>query len=190
MNKSNAMNRIKKAIGTKGESASAAGTKIVELDELYRFLEHKSRTATRENIYVMTMVSREPQQITGHAVSRDKSSGTIQRMVDMAPEVGVYCTDGYSGYPDVVFPGEHIYNIHNKSDTFTTEGVHADLRQYIPTPARRSRCFPRKPENLQAVLVVFVQAYNCFGLQKHRYRFLHPGTSVPFSFNCVFGHLS
>ena len=125
-------------------------------------------------------------------MSRDKSSGTIQRMVDMAPVAEVYCTDGYSGYLDVVFPREHIYHIHNKNDTFTAEGLNADLHQYIPTPARRSRCFPRKLENLQAVLSVFVQDYNCFGLQKHRYRFLHPGGPFPFlyltSFNCVSEH--
>ena len=28
---------------------------IVELNELYWFLEYKSRTETRENIYIMTM---------------------------------------------------------------------------------------------------------------------------------------
>ncbi len=72
-------------------------------------------------------------------------------------------------------------NIHNKNDTFTVEGVNADLRHYIPTLARRSRCFPRKLENLQDVLAVFVRAYNRFGFQKHRYRSRHPGSSVPFS---------
>ena len=155
--------------------------KTVELDELYWYLGYKPRTETRENVYIMTMVSRKPRQIVGHVVSRDKLSKTIQRMVDAAPEAEEYCTDGYYGYLDVVFPGKHIYNIHNKNDTFTVEGVNADLRHYIPTLARRSRCFPRKLENLQAVLAVFVQAYNHFGLQKERYRSLHPGATVPFS---------
>ena len=100
-------------------------------------------------------------------------SKTIQRMVDAAPEAEYYCTDGYQGYLDVVFPGKHIYNVHNKNDTFTVEGVNADLRHYIPTLVRKSRCFPRKLENLQA--------YNCFGMQKDRYRSMHPGASVPFS---------
>ena len=67
-------------------------------------------------------------------------------MVDVAPEAEVYCTDGYNGYLDVVFPGKHIFNVHNKNDTFTVEGVNADLRHYIPTLARRSRCFPPKAE--------------------------------------------
>ena len=65
----------------------------------------------------MTMVSREPRQIIGHAVSRDKTSQTIQCMVDTAPDAERYCTDGYVGYLDVVYPGKHIFNIHNKKDT-------------------------------------------------------------------------
>ena len=156
-------------------------SETVELDELYWFLERKPRTETRENIYIMTMVSREPRQIVGHMVSTDKSSRTIQRMVDAALEAKRYCTDGYSGYLDVIFPGKHIFNVHNKSDTFTVEGVTFDLRHYIPTLARRSSCFLRKLENLQAVLTVFVRAYNRFGAQKSRYLSRHPGAAVPFS---------
>ena len=153
----------------------------MELDELYWFLEYKPRSETRENVYIMTMVSRKPRQIVRHVVSRDKMSRTIQRMVDAASDAEVYCTDGYSGYLDVVFPGKHIFNMHNKNDTFTVEGVNADLRHYIPTLARRSRCFPRKLENLRAVLDIFVRAYNRFGAQKERYRSLHPKATVPFS---------
>ncbi len=59
---------------------------------------NKSRTQTRENPYIMTMVSRKPRQIVGHVVSRNKSFRTIQRMVDAAPEAEYYCTDGYFGY--------------------------------------------------------------------------------------------
>lgn len=44
-------------------------------------------------------------------------------MVDAAPEAEYYCTDGYQGYLDVIYPGKHIYNIRNKNDTFTVEGV-------------------------------------------------------------------
>ena len=154
---------------------------VAELDELFWFLEKKSHTKTRENVYIMTMVSRNPRQIVGHAVSRDKSSRTIQGMVDRAPSAEKYCTDGYISYLDVIFPGKHIFNIHNKNDTFTVEGVNADLRHYISTLARRSRCFPRKLENLQAVLSVFVRAYNRFGVEKERFRFHYPKASIPFS---------
>ena len=129
----------------------------------------------------MTMVSRNPRKIVGHIVSRDKMSSTIQQMVDTAPEAKQYCTDGYYGYLDVVFPGKHIFNVHNKKDTFTAESVNADLRHYIPTLARRSRRFPRKLDNLKAVFNVFVKSFNSFASQKELYRSLHPGATIPFS---------
>lgn len=109
----------------------------MELDELYWFLEYKPRTETRKNVYIMTIASRKLRQIIGHVVSRDKTSWTIQQMVDAAPGAERYCTDEYSGYLDIMFPGKHIFNIHNKNDTFTVEGGIADLRHYIPTLARR-----------------------------------------------------
>ena len=119
MNESNVMNWIKKDCPDRGtEAISTIRVKPVEMDELFWFLECKPRTQTRETICIMTMVSREPQQIIGPVVSRDKNSGTIQKIIDAAPDAERYCTDGYSGYLDAVFPGKHIFNIHNKNDTF------------------------------------------------------------------------
>jgi hypothetical protein len=80
-----------------------------------------------------------------------------------------------------VYPGRHVRNVHDKSDTFTVEGVNADLRHYIPILARRSRCFPRKLETLRAVLEVFVDAYNQFGKAKMLSRARNPGKEFPFS---------
>jgi len=151
----------------------------LELDGLFWFINKKPLTETRENIYILSMVSREPRQIVGHVVTREKHSKHIQKVVDSAPEAKHYCTDGYSGYLDVVFPGEHIRNVHDKSDTFTVEGVNADLRHYIPVLARRSRCFCRSLETLQAVVDVFVEAYNRFGLAKHNFRLTHPNGEFP-----------
>jgi len=70
----------------------------------------------------------------------------------------------------VIYPGKHIRNVRNKDDTFTVEGVNADLRHYIPILARRSRCFPRKLETLRVVLDIFVEAYNRFGEAKMKFR--------------------
>jgi len=154
---------------------------ILELDELYWFVGQKAKTATRENVYLTTMVSREPRQIVGFDVARDKSPSRIQAIVDSAPPSLQYATDGYLGYVDVVYPGKHIRNVRDKSDTFTVEGVNADLRHYIPVLRRRSRCFPRKLENLKAVITVFVDAYNLFGKAKQRFRELHPHKELPFS---------
>jgi insertion element IS1 protein InsB len=146
------------------------GSGVYELDELYWFIEQKSRTETRENIYVMTMVSREPRQIAGFSVAKDISPYRIQAIVDSAPDAQFYCTDGYLGYVDIVYPGIHIRNVRNKKDTFTVEGVNSDIRHYIPVFARRNRCFCRKIETLEAVLAVFIDAYNKFGEAKLKYR--------------------
>jgi len=130
----------------------------------------------------MTMVSREPRQIVGFDVAFDKSPARIQRIVDDAPPAAFYCTDGWNGYIDVIYPGYHIRNVCDKSDTYTVEGVNADLRHYIPILARRSRCFGRKLETLRAVLEVFEDAYNRFGVAKYKYRQTRPSGEIPFGF--------
>ena len=142
----------------------------MELDELYWFIGEKPHTETRENTYIMTMVSRLPRQIVGFDVASDKSPERIQAIVDNAPWAENYCTDGWTGYVDVAYPGKYIRNVHNKNDTFTVEGVNADLRHYIPILRRRSRCFPRKLETLKAVMEVFADAYNKFGMAKMNFR--------------------
>ena len=142
---------------------------ILEMDELYWFVFRKPRTKTRENIYITTLVSRTPRQIVGFDVAFDKAPERIQKIVDNAPKAEAYATDGFLGYVDIVFPGKHIRNISNKEDTFTVESINADLRHYIPILARRSRCFARTLETLTAVITVFVEAYNHFGLAKQNF---------------------
>ena len=165
----------------KTENSVDRSPKVFELDELYWFVGEKGRTETRENVYLMTMVSRKPRQIVGYDVAFDKSPERIQQIVDSAHDAEAYCTDGYTGYINIVYPGRHVRNIHNKTDTYTVEGVNADIRHYIPLLARRSRCFARKLETLRAVLEVFVDAYNRFGIAKHKYRQSHSKGEIPFS---------
>ena len=149
---------------------------------MYWFIKRKPRTETRENIYLMTMVSRQPRQIVGFDVALDKSAWRIQSIVDSGPEAQRYCTDGYVGYLDVVYPGQHVRNMRDKSDTYTVEGINADLRHYIPMLARRSRCFPRTLQTLRAVVEVFVDAYNRFGQAKFIYRKRRPKGTLLFAF--------
>lgn len=160
-----------------------ANPKTLELDELYWFVGQKSTKETCENAYIMTMVSRAPRQIVGFDVAFDKSALRIQRIVDSGPAADFYCTDGYLGYVDVVYPGKHIRNVNSKNDTYAAEGINADLRHYIPILRRRSRCFPRKLKTLQAVLELFVQAYNEFGIAKENYRsrLMSDSRELPFS---------
>ncbi|MDL2318122.1 hypothetical protein LJC74_03380 [Eubacteriales bacterium OttesenSCG-928-A19] len=157
MGKENVVRWIKK---TKTLSSEPDQAELVEMDELYWFIDKKPGTKTRENMYIITMVSRNPRQIMDWEVAFDKTASTIQRMVDRAPPAVLYCTDGYVGYLDVVYPGRHIRNMCDKSDIFTVEGINADLRHYIPGLARRRRCFYRKRETLDAVMSLFIHAYN------------------------------
>ena len=118
----------------------------------------------------MTMISREPRQIVGFDVQFDKGAFRLQGIVDNGPEAENYSTDGNMSYLDVVFPGKHIRNVRDKRDTHIIESVNADLRHYISGLARRSRCFYRSLETLQAVLEVFIDAYNKYGEAKLKYR--------------------
>ena len=152
-----------------------------ELDELYWFVGKKGKSETRENVYIITMISREPRLIVGFDVAYDKSRERIQNIVDSSPEADFYFTDGYLGYVDVVYPGKHIRNVRDKKDTHNVESINADLRHYIPILARRSRCFARKLDTLYAVVAVFVDAYNRFGMEKHKFRQRHKNLVLPFS---------
>lgn len=166
---------------------------VFELDEIYWFLHQKERTETRENTYIMTMISRFPRQIVGFRVDQSVNSTALQKIVDSVPSAENYCTDGCLIYLDVDFGGKHIRNSHNKTDTHTIESTNADLRHYIPGLARRSRCFYRKQETLEAVLSVFIDAYNKYGEAKQKYQIpvnhksinpskhLHKYNDIPFS---------
>ena len=141
-----------------------------ELDELHWYINVKKIAKGRENIYIMTMISREPRQILAFDVDNFISEKHIQRMVDSVDPANKYSTDGFKGYLNVDFLGEHVYNIESKEHTFTVEGINADLRHYISGIARSSRCFYRKVETVKAVMSVFVNAYNKFGEYKLKYQ--------------------
>lgn len=72
--------------------SEATAKEVFEMDEMYWFIRRKPQFATRENTYIMTMVSREPGQIVGD-VAADKSPERLQAIVDSAPEAKAYCTD-------------------------------------------------------------------------------------------------
>lgn len=141
-----------------------------EIDELWHFIKERPHTETRENIYVIPLISRTPRQIISFTVENSKSAADIQPVIDRAPVAWQYNSDGYVGYMDVVFPGYHRRNIQDKRHTHNVESVNADLRHYLPGLRRRSRCFYRSLETLRAVIAIFVNAYNKFGEAKLKYR--------------------
>jgi IS1 family transposase len=144
------------------------------MDELWHYLNHRPRTETRENVYVIPLISREPRQIVSIMASRTKTAVDFQRVVDNTTYFYQCNTDGNFTYQDVIFPGHLKQNFWNKSDTHNVESVNADFRDYIRGLFRRCRCFFRSLETLNAVLFVFANAYNKFGEAKllHRRRLI------------------
>jgi len=51
------------------------------MDELYHFIKYKEALETRENVYVMTLVSREPRQIVGFSVCLLRKHGFAARLL-------------------------------------------------------------------------------------------------------------
>lgn len=163
-----------------------------ELDEVYWYLNARRGHENGINTYIMTMISRLPRQIVGFEVDKSVNEETIQRIVSSVAKAERYYTDGCSVYTGVDFVGRHIQNFHDKSETHEIESTNSDLRHYIPGLARRSRCFYRSKETLEAVLSVFIDAYNKYGEAKQRHQIpvqhiskrkhLHKYRDLPFSF--------
>lgn len=117
------------------------------------------------------MICPEPRQILSFRVARDKCAWRIQEMVDEVPLAEKYCSDGYLGYSDLDYYGaEYVRNCRNKADTHDVESINADLRCHIAGLQRKSRCFFRSLETLEAVLDAFSEAYEAFGIWKMKVR--------------------
>ena len=157
-------------------------TDAFELDEIYWFIGKRKGYENGVNIYILTMLSREPRQTVAFDVGGSVNAPLIQNMVDNTAQADVYHTDGGQSYLGVDFIGLHNRNIHDKSDTHNIEGSNADLRHYIAGLRRKSCCFFRKKETLIAVLSIFVHAYNRYGAAKSQYRLSHPGCGRDFPF--------
>ncbi len=95
---------------------------------------------------------------------------TIQRLVDTPPHARCYYSDQFASYHEVVyFDSQTHRGLPNKSQTYSVEGVNAELRHYLARLHRRSRCFSRSLKALTAAVKLFVFAHN--RRQLHHWRF-------------------
>jgi len=86
------------------------------MDELFWYINRKENTKTRENTYVILLISVNPRQIVGYYTGKKRTAEIMQRIVDNLIQAKQYATDGNFTYKDVIFPGKHIQNDENKSD--------------------------------------------------------------------------
>ena len=90
----------------------------------------------------------------------------MQDYVDSLPAAERYCSDDLSVYSELLWPltlegsqSEHVIS-YGKEETYTIEGVNADVRTYLGRLKRRSRCFSRSIEALRRAVRLFVWHYN------------------------------
>lgn len=90
-----------------------------------------------------------------------RTQAELQKLVDQLPQAERYCTDGFTNYAELVWPQESQHTVSQlKEETFTIEGLNADLRTYLGRLARRSRCFSRSIAALRKALRLFTYYYN------------------------------
>jgi IS1 family transposase len=85
----------------------------------------------------------------------------MQEFVDRLPLAQRYCSDALAVYQELIWPpaSEHVVSI-GKEQTYTIEGLNADLHTYLGRLKRRSRCFSRSWPALARAVRMFVWHYN------------------------------
>lgn len=91
----------------------------------------------------------------------------MQPVVDELAPAEHYYSDDLAVYSDVIWPDhpdgstERQHQVsEGKRDTYTVEGMNADLRTYLGRLKRRSRCFSRCIHALRRAVRLFVWFYN------------------------------
>ena len=107
--------------------------------------------------------------LVGWAVTSERSSDVMQAVSDGGPDAVRTYSDAYEGYQGLIYAGDYVVS-DGKDDTYTVEGVNADLRHYLARLARRNRCFSRSLAALRTAIKLFVYYFNQRCLQ----RLAHP----------------
>ena len=84
----------------------------------------------------------------------------LQELVDAAPKAKRYYSDAYEAYDRLWYHWGRYEVSRGKAETYSVEADNAELRHYLARLARRSRCFSRCPEALQAALKLFIYCFN------------------------------
>jgi len=97
---------------------------------------------------------------------QERNWNSMQAYADELPFANRYCSDELTVYSELLWPpdpqgGNSSYVLsYGKEETYTIEGVNADLRTYLGRLKRRSRCFSRCIEALRRAVRMFVWHYN------------------------------
>ena len=115
-------------------------------------------------------------------VVTERTTQTMQPIIDQAPTAFQYCTDGFTTYEALNYhQGLHLV-AQGKSQTYSVEGGNADLRHYLARLAKHSRCFSRCITALRNAIKLFVHCWNRRQLFKHLFPRYSPPLSAFLSF--------
>lgn len=93
----------------------------------------------------------------------------FQAVVDQTPHGRQYFSDHNPIYPGLVYYPGMLSVSDGKTETYSVEGVKADLRHYLARLVRRSRCFSRSPFALECAIKLFVFCHNNRQLYIYQY---------------------
>lgn len=109
----------------------------------------------------MTFVDRLTRCIVAWDVVWERTEAGLQQMLDGSVKAQRYFSDRFATYAQLIYwPGQAHQAMADKSQTYSVEGVNADLRHYLARLRRRSRCFSRRLLALRRAVKLFVYAYN------------------------------
>lgn len=113
----------------------------------------------------MTAVERKTRCLLVCSVVEERTFETMQNVVNqagqLAPGARHFYSDGLPVYATLAYPiGARHEVAPGKSQTYTVEGVNADLRHYLGRLLRRNRCFSRSLNALKQAVWLFAYAYN------------------------------
>jgi IS1 family transposase len=109
--------------------------KDAEMDELFTFIGEKKQ------IYIITIVDRVTRCFLGYKVVGECTQQFIQDVVDEAIKAKQYHSDAFDAYDRLWYHYGRYEVSDGKIDTYSVEGVNAELCHYLARLARRSRCF-------------------------------------------------
>jgi IS1 family transposase len=105
----------------------------------------------------------------GWDVVWQRTSDSMQAMLDSSPQANYYYSDAFATYDTLIYyPGQH-QSLPNKSQTYSVEADNAELRHYLARLVRQSRCFSRSIHALWRAVKLFIFAWNRRQLHKRAF---------------------
>jgi len=107
----------------------------------------------------MTIVDRETRCLLAVRAVWQRNQAVGQLLVNQSPAQQYY-SDQFPLYDSLEYRRGYHLSLFDKSETYSVEGVNAELRHYLTRLARKSRCFSRCIDWLNRHLKAFAHAWN------------------------------